>query len=163
MRPRRIVILGVAGTGKTTFSRQLAGRIGAPHVCLDAIWPPSLKPTDVPTFRELVKEAHAGDTWVSDGNFAATTVDLRLPRADLVLWLERPTWLCALNAVRRLAESGQAHTWRGLPDALRFISRFDRVNRPRIMAALAEHGPRVPVRHFGSRAEAAAFIAEVGG
>src|SRR5579863_7134511 len=108
--PRRIVILGVAGTSKTAFSRRLAARIGAPHVCLDAVWPPGLKPNDVPSFRDLVEEADAGDVWVSDGSFAVATFDLRLPRADLVLWLECPRWLCVFNAVRRLAELGQAHT-----------------------------------------------------
>lgn len=163
MRFRRIVILGVAGTGKTTFSRKLAARIGAPHVCLDAIWPPGLTPEDMPAFRKLVIEAHAGDAWVSDGNFAAATFDLRLPRADLVLWLERPKWRSRVSVVRRLFERGQHHTWGKLPDALCFIARFDRVNRPRIMVALAEHGPDVPLRRLWSRTEEAALISELGG
>lgn len=162
MSSRRIVVLGSAGTGKTSFSRKLAKRLAAPHVCLDEIWRPGWGPREVAEFRKLIRDAHAGEAWVSDGNFALATFDLRLPRADLVLWLERPKWLSTLNAIRRLAVSGQSHKWRGLPDVLRFIWRFDRINRPRIMAALAEHGPFVPVRHLNDREEEAAALAEIG-
>lgn len=163
MKPRRIVVLGSAGTGKTRFSRKLAERLGAPHVCLDEIWPPGLTPEDVPAFRALVTRAHAGEAWVSDGNFALATFDLRLPRADLVLWLERPKWLSTLNAFRRLADPGQTHVLTGLPKALRFIWRFDQINRPRIMASLAEQGPDVPVRHLRNREEEASVLAEIEG
>ena len=162
MSPRRILVLGSAGVGKTSFSRRLAGRLGAPHICLDEIWRPGWGPSDVAVFRELVKEAHAGEAWVSDGNFALATFDLRLPRADLVLWLERPKWRQRVSVVQRLFEPRQHHTWRKLPDVLRFIGRFDHVNRPRIMAALAEHGPNVSVRWLRSRAEEVAFFSELG-
>jgi adenylate kinase family enzyme len=157
--PRRILVLGCAGTGKTSFSRKLARRLGAPHICLDEIWRPGWGPDNLQAFRDLVRKAHAGDAWVSDGNFAAATFDLRLPLADLVLWLERPTWRSRVSVVRRLFERDRHHTWRKLPDVLRFIAAFDRVNRPRITAALDQHGPRVPVRRLRSRAEEAAFVA----
>lgn len=99
---------------------------------------------------------------MSDGNFALATFDLRLPRAELVLWLERPKQVSAFNAVCRLAQSDQTHKWRGLPEVLRFIWRFDRTNRPRIMATLAEHGPGVPVRHLRTRRQETAILAELG-
>lgn len=161
MNARRILVLGSAGTGKTSFSRKLAGRFGAPHICLDEIWRPGWGPDDVGAFRDLVKEAHAGKAWISDGNFALATFDLRLPRADLILWLERPKWRQRFAVVGRLFKPGQHHSWRKLPDVLRFIARFDRVNRPRIMTAIAEQGPNVPIRRLWSRAEEAALIAEL--
>ncbi|HEY1881166.1 MAG TPA: hypothetical protein VGG68_14660 [Caulobacteraceae bacterium] len=162
MRARRILVLGSGGTGKTSFSRKLARRLDTPHICLDEIWQATWSADDVPVFRDLVKAAHAGEAWVSDGNFALATFDLRLPRADLVIWLERPKWRQRVAVVRRLFARGQHHTWRKLPDVLGFITHFDRVNRPRIMAALAEHGPNVPVRPLRSRAEEAALISELG-
>jgi adenylate kinase family enzyme len=85
----RIVILGCAGSGKTTLARQLGERTGAPIVCLDAIWQRHWDEKDVPAFRTLIEKAHAGDDWISDGNFALSTFDIRLPRATLVIWLER--------------------------------------------------------------------------
>ena len=33
----RIAVIGTSGAGKTTFSRRLAGVLGAPHIELDAI------------------------------------------------------------------------------------------------------------------------------
>jgi adenylate kinase family enzyme len=86
----RVVILGCAGSGKTILARQLGERTGAPVICLDAIWQPHWKEKDVPTFRTLVQKAHAGEEWISDDNFALATFDIRLPRATLVIWLERP-------------------------------------------------------------------------
>jgi hypothetical protein len=161
VRARRILVLGGAGTGKTSFSGKLARRLDAPHICLDEIWRPNWSADDVPAFRDQIKEAHSGEAWVSDGNFALATFDLRLPQADLVLWLERPKWRQRVAVVRRLFVPDHHHTWRKLPDVLGFIARFDRVNRPRIMAALAEHGPNVPVRRLRSRAEEAALISEL--
>jgi adenylate kinase family enzyme len=104
----RIVILGCAGTGKTTFARQLGERDRAPVICLDEIWK---QQQDVPKFRALILQAHAGDRlssnqWISDGNFSVTTFDIRLPRATLVIWLERSRLICAWRAIARVFKPG---------------------------------------------------------
>ncbi len=79
-----------------------------------------------------MQEAHAGDEWISDGNFAVATFDIRLPRATLVIWLERSKLFCAWRAITRSLHRGEAHRITGLPKVLAFIWQFDRVNRPRI-------------------------------
>jgi adenylate kinase family enzyme len=94
----------------------------------------------------------AAEAWVLDGNYGGT-LDLRLPRADLVVWLDPHPIVCEYRAVRRW--------WRGrggrradLPegcdenidaDFLRYIWRYRRVSAPRLARALAEHAPEVPV------------------
>lgn len=158
----RIVILGCAGSGKTTLARQLAERTGAPVICLDAIWQPHWEEKDVPAFRALLKNAHARDEWISDGNFALATFDLRLPRATLVIWLERSKLSCAWRAITRVFKRGEAHRIGKLTKVLAFILRFDRVNRPRIDAIRASYGPDVPVRRLTSSHEIAAFVAAYG-
>lgn len=160
-RPRRIVLLGRAGAGKTTFSSRLAAAIGGEVICLDAIWRPGWGPDQVPAFRALMQEAHAAPAWVSDGNFAVATFDIRLPLADLVIWLDPPVWLCAWRAVLRVTRSGEAHRPSGLPKVLRFIYDFDRVNRPRIEALRLEHAPQTPVLRLASKAEIQRFLAAV--
>jgi adenylate kinase family enzyme len=155
----RIVILGCAGAGKTALSRELAGRANVPVICLDAIWQPHWDAKDVPAFRAILKEAHAGDRWISDGNFALATFDIRLPRATLIVWMERSRPLCAWRALTRVFRRGEAHRIGKLPNVLAFIWRFDRVNRPRIEGARVSHGPDVPVRRLTSRREVAAFLA----
>jgi adenylate kinase family enzyme len=156
----RIVILGCAGTGKTTLARQLGERTGAPVICLDDIWQPHWQKADVPVFRALVEKAHAGDDWISDGNFAVATFDIRLPRTTLIIWLERSMLSCAWRAVSRVFKRGEAHQLRKLADVLAFIWRFDRVNRPRIEALREIHGPWVPLRRVTGDPDAEALIAE---
>ena len=93
-----------------------------------------------------MNDAHAGDAWISDGNFALATFDLRLPRANLVVWLDRPKILCAWRSITRVFEKDTKHRIGNLAEVLRFIWNFDRINRPLIEANRIAHGPDVPVR-----------------
>jgi adenylate kinase family enzyme len=154
----RIILLGGAGGGKTTLARRLGQRTGAAVVVLDEIWQGHWTADDVPAFRALVEKTHAGEAWISDGNFALATFDLRLPRADLVVWLDRPRLPAAWRAIARTLRPGETHRFADLPKVLRFIRDFDRVNRPRIEAARLKHGPEVPVVRLTSDAEIAAFV-----
>ncbi len=147
-----MVILGCAGTGKTTLARRLSERTGAPVICLDEIWQPHWGEKDVPAFRGLLQKAHAGDDWISDGNFAVATFDIRLPRATLVIWLEDSKLSCMWRVFKRVFRSGEAHRIRNLGKVIAFIWKFDRINRPRIEALRVSLGPDVPVcRLRGSR------------
>ena len=151
-------MLGCAGSGKTTLARQLGERTGARVICLDAIWHPDWGNNDVPTFRALIKDAHAGDSWISDGNFALATFDIRLPRASLLVWLDRPKLLCAWRSITRVFQRGENHRIGGLAKVLRFIWNFDRINRPRIESSRMVHGPDVPVRRLTNNREIASFL-----
>ena len=156
----RIVILGCAGAGKTTLARQLGERIGAPVICLDAIWQPDWGKEDVPTFRALITDAHAGETWISDGNFARVTFDIRLPRATLVVWLDRAKLLCAWRSIARVFQSGEVHRIGDLTKVLRFIWNFDRISRPLVEAERIAHGPAVPVTRLTNDREIAGFLSD---
>ena len=155
----RIVILGCAGSGKTFLARQLGKRTGAPVIYLDAIWQPHWSKEDVAAFRALMNQAHAGETWISDGNFAAATFDIRLPRATLVIWLDRPKPSCAWRAITRVFQRGERHQIEGLAKVLRFIWNFDRINRPLIETQRIAHGPNIPVRRLSTNREIASFLA----
>ncbi|HEX4301725.1 MAG TPA: hypothetical protein VHZ78_02960 [Rhizomicrobium sp.] len=131
-----------------------------PFICLDDIWQPSWTAADTPGFRERIAAAHAGDAWISDGNFAALTFDLRLPRADLIVWLDRPRLGCAWRAFARVFRAGEPHRIGGLAKAMAFIWQFDRVNRPRIEAARRAHGPDIPIIPLTSKRRMEAFLRE---
>jgi adenylate kinase family enzyme len=101
MLPKRILILGPSGAGKSTLARRIGERLGLPIVHLDAInWNPGWVQTEAERFRQKVKEAAAGDAWVIDGNYSAH-LDLRLPRAQAVIWLDLPRHVYFSRAVWR--------------------------------------------------------------
>lgn len=85
---QRIAVVGTSGSGKTTLARQLAGRLGVPHVELDALhWDANWTMAPLPVFRERVARALAGNAWVADGNYSKAR-DLVWPRAQLIVWLD---------------------------------------------------------------------------
>jgi adenylate kinase family enzyme len=121
---RRIAVVGTSGSGKTTFAAQLADRLGLPHVELDALfWEPGWVEPDLATFRARVSEAIAPDGWVLDGNYSRVR-DLYLARADTIVWLDLPLWVCLWRVARRafarahsreeLWGSGNRESWRKL-------------------------------------------------
>jgi adenylate kinase family enzyme len=158
---RRIVLLGCAGSGKTTLAWRMGEALGAPVICLDAIWQPGWGSNEVGPFREMMVKAHAADAWISDGNFALATFDIRLPRADLIVWLDRPRPWCAWRAILRVFQPGEAHRPRDLGKVLRFIWGFDWINRPRIEASRVDHGAGVPVVHLRNDRDIAAFVSSL--
>lgn len=169
---RRVVILGTAGSGKSTLARRMGERLGIPVIHLDALnWDPGWKALTIGAFRARLSEAIAGDAWITDGNYAAITFDLRMPRADLVIWVERPPIHCAwrvfLRAIRSqfsadedLARGCKEHMGK-LLDRLRFIANFNRVNRPRIETARMAQGPDVPVIVLRGDREISAFLSNL--
>ncbi len=130
-------------------------------ICLDAIWQPEWSEKDVPYFRSLLQEAHASERWISDGNFALATFDIRLPRATLILWLEESKSTCAWRAIKRVFTRQEPHRLGRLANVLAFIWRFDRINRPRIEAQIEIHGPNVPVRRLRTSRQCTAFLSDL--
>jgi adenylate kinase family enzyme len=89
----RVAVVGTSGSGKSTFARRLAERIGAPRIELDAInWQAGwrdLNSHDVAEFRRRVALAVEPEAWVSDGNYSKVR-DLILARATHLIWLDYP-------------------------------------------------------------------------
>ena len=85
---KKINVIGTSGSGKTTFSRQLAEKLGYPYIEMDALfwgknWQQS---TDEVFFRKL-EEAMEQEKWVLDGNYSRTT-DIKWKEADTVIWID---------------------------------------------------------------------------
>jgi len=99
--PRRILVLGPSGAGKSTLARAIGSRVGLLVVHLDALyWTPGWVRSDTASFRAKVADAAGLDSWVMDGNYSSS-LDLRLPRADAVIWLDLPRWIYFPRAVWR--------------------------------------------------------------
>jgi adenylate kinase family enzyme len=95
----RVVVTGMAGAGKSTFSRALSAKTGLPVICLDLhSWNPGWVRTPEDEFREKQRALLAGEKWIVDGNVA---LDLRFERADTLVFLDTPWWICARRAFVR--------------------------------------------------------------
>jgi adenylate kinase family enzyme len=98
---QRVLIDGMTGSGKSTFARALAAKTGLPVIHLDFhYWKPGwTRPTD-DEWRERQRALVGGTAWIIDGNYNET-LPLRLERAETVVFLDTPWWLCASRAFAR--------------------------------------------------------------
>ena len=146
--PHRILILGCCGAGKSTFARALAERTGLPLISLDRhYWQPEWRKTPVAEWTRTVAELAARPHWIMDGNYAGT-LDLRLARADTIVFLDYPTLTCLGRVTRRTLR----HYGRTRPDMapgcaerfdgpfFRYVATFNRTRRPALLNKLAAAG-----------------------
>jgi adenylate kinase family enzyme len=87
---RRILVWGAPGTGKSTLARAIGARLGLPVIHLDAeYWRPGWVEPSKEEWLAQVAVLAARDAWVMDGDYSSSW-DLRLPRAEAVVWLDLP-------------------------------------------------------------------------
>ena len=165
------MVTGMAGAGKSTFSRALSARTGLPVIHLDLhFWNPGWVEPSEDEWRETQRDLLAGDEWIVDGNYPAT-LELRLQRADTVVLLDAPWSVCAWrvfvrgirkrpvgfqlpsgcdeSALRRLREEWSL-AWR--------IWRGRRSDRERELGALSGRGNRVTLYVLHSKGAARDFL-----
>ncbi len=98
---RRISVIGASGTGKSNFTRALGDRLDLPIVHLDReFWRPGWIEPEREAWRARVAELAAAEAWIMDGNYSATW-DLRMPRSQVVIWLDLPRRVYFPRAVWR--------------------------------------------------------------
>jgi adenylate kinase family enzyme len=108
MIPSRIAVIGISGSGKSTFGRELARRTGLPLLHGDQLeWLPrwTLRPDT--ELAAMHAEWIAQPCWIIEGWIDPDRV-ARLDAADLVVDLDLSRWRCSarvlvrmLNPVRR--------------------------------------------------------------
>jgi adenylate kinase family enzyme len=96
----RIVVTGMAGAGKSTFSRALSTKTGLPVIHLDLhSWNPGWVRVPDSEFLEKQRVLLAGEKWIVDSNDVDN--DLLFERADTLVVIATPWWICAWRAFRR--------------------------------------------------------------
>jgi hypothetical protein len=131
----RIVVLGPGGAGKSVLAAELGAKLGLTVIELDRLfWSPELEPLSPEAWTAVQTDLAAADGWIMDGDLGPYDVLApRLRRADTVIVLDLPRWLCAWRAVRR------SRQWR--LDFWRWLLTWRRRYRPLILRSVAEHAP----------------------
>ncbi len=142
---QRVIVIGSGGAGKSNFSTRLSRATGLPVIHLDTLyWKPGWVESGQPEWTETVARLCAAERWVMDGNYGGT-LGMRMAACDTVVFLDMPRWLCLWRAMKRYVQyRGRARPdmTTGCPEQLsfaflRWIWRYPRERRPKILAMLA--------------------------
>jgi adenylate kinase family enzyme len=170
---RRVLVDGMMGSGKSTFARALAARTGLPVIHLDVhYWKPGWERPSEDEWRERQRALLVGEAWIIDGNYKETLA-LRLERADTVISLDTPWWLCASRAFLRGLRKPSGEMPVGCVDSVSRRLRDEwggvwRIWRGRHLepefagSMIAQHGSETTVHVLRSRREMRAFLDAVG-
>jgi adenylate kinase family enzyme len=167
---RRIVVTGMAGAGKSTFSKALSAKTGLPLIHLDLhFWKPGwVEPSD-DEWREKQRSLFTGDAWIADGNYH-DTLELRLERADTVVFLDTSWWTCARRAFVRglrsppgsiMPDGCDDSAWRRLRDEWGIVWRISRrryTERERELGIVSRHGRHAALHVLRSKRAAREFL-----
>ncbi|MCA9264661.1 MAG: hypothetical protein KDA60_12460 [Planctomycetales bacterium] len=162
---RRVLVLGSPGSGKTTLTLRLARALGLEAIHLDAeFWKPGWVSTPQPAWREVVGALVQRDAWIMDGTYEST-LDLRIPAADLLIEIKRSRLTCLYHVLRRKATiddharpdapAGQALDW----PFIRYIWNYPCITDPLVRERIQEYGPDKPVIEIRGHHAMRLFIA----
>lgn len=95
------MIIGSGGAGKSTLARALGEKLNIKVIHLDTLlWKPNWH--QVPRAEQIkIQEQIVQDKeWIIDGNYGGT-MDIRLQKADTIIFLDIPRIICIYRAIKR--------------------------------------------------------------
>ena len=99
---KRVLVVGNAGSGKSTAAKMIGEALGLPayHMDRDVFWLPNWEERSKEDQVEQVKRIVAMDKWVFEGN-NSRTFDIREARAEMLIWLDLPLLLRLWRVTKR--------------------------------------------------------------
>ena len=156
----RILLIGNAGAGKTTFARKLAAKCNLPLVHLDQLyWCGEWEHLTREQFDALLQVELEKPQWIIDGNFNRT-IPHRLQYCDTVFFLDLPTEVCLESIRARIGKPRSDMPWVETEEDTEFmeyIRAFSTEQRPGILSLLQKYS-NVNVVTFHSREEVDAYL-----
>jgi adenylate kinase family enzyme len=101
VRENRVAVIGISGSGKSVFARELAEKTKLPLFHMDNLfWRGDWEAVPESDYLRHHSEVVARDSWVIEG-YVDEAMASRLASADLVLYLDFPGLLCSWRVVKR--------------------------------------------------------------
>lgn len=98
---KKIFIIGISGTGKSTLARKLSAKLNIPTFHLDTfIWKENWVEASQSKVEKNIKNVINKEIWIIEG-FISPCATLKLEAADTIMYLDYAGWRAALGGLRR--------------------------------------------------------------
>ncbi len=140
------MIIGCGGAGKSTLAKQLHAITGIEVIHLDQrYWKANWIEPEKAEWEKVMRELVERDNWIMDGNYGGT-MEIRMARADLIIFLNRSRWLCLYRVLKRRFQyygKTRPDMMEGYEERLSwaflvYVYNYNNTRRPKILRRLKE-------------------------
>lgn len=163
---KRVMIIGCCGAGKSTFSRKLHRITQLELIHLDQhFWQANWVETATDVWKEKVQVLANKPSWIIDGNYGGT-MDIRIEKADTIIYMDFPTWKCWWRVILRVAKN-----WRKVrPDMppgcrerfdigfLHYVATYNIIRRKKYLRMMDELKGQKTIHIFNTDQEVDQFL-----
>jgi adenylate kinase family enzyme len=97
----KVLILGCAGSGKSTFSKHLGKVQQLPVIHLDSLyWKSGWVASTEMEWNQIIEELILKDQYIMDGNYSRT-LSIRMKDADTIFFFDFSRFLCMYQVIKR--------------------------------------------------------------
>src|SRR5581483_9381761 len=159
LQPKKFALIGLPGSGKSTFASRLGKMLGIPVHHLDRhMFEPGGKKRDKQEFIQIQKTMLDEDAWVVEG-CSFSTFEMRFARADVLIYFHFSRLVCCWRLFKRLFNYKK--DFGGLRainlELLKYTWNFDKEKRARI-EELRKKYPQTDFRIFKGQKDADLFL-----
>lgn len=166
----RVLVLGICGGGKSTFARKLHQVTNIPLMHLDTLyWEPNWQETPHSIFEHRLKQWVAQHSqWIIDGNYTST-IDYRLPMADIIFYFDYPAWRSLWRVCKRVWQyygTNRPDMSAGCHEKIdrefiHYIISFNQKKRPKLFKLLAPYKHTKTIIIFKNDKQVAKYLASL--
>lgn len=99
---KKIAIVGVSASGKSTFARKLEEKVGIPVTHIDALmWQPGWQYIGDEQTEAIIRDMLTKEHWIFEGYIVKSVREELFNEADVILYLDYPGWVSAWRYIKR--------------------------------------------------------------